>query len=168
MLVVELIEVRLKFFKLLDHLVFTLNVRLHLALFQLKSLLIDTLLGVQFGDLRLPILCQVLCLAQFFRDTLHTLLHLTDEFLQLLDLLEGQFLLRDFLATDITLLFNLILQERNLVTKFGCLRELTVELPLQDPLSIVLQSFLLMHSLCFELLLAKVSLYVANLVLHGQ
>ena len=64
MLPVKLIEVILKLFELLDHLVLAVNILQHLAFFQLETFLVDTLLGVQLGDLGLTVFGHMLRLAQ--------------------------------------------------------------------------------------------------------
>ena len=153
-LVVKLVEIFLQFGELVCQLCLGLNIGLHLLVFHDHALFLNSLVRLQLLDLTLLIFIDLLCLSQFLWQTLYSLFHLANQVLQLLDLLERQLLFRNFLPHIVFLLVHLILQALYLLSQLQIFSMLAVKFPLHDPLSIILECFLLISSLSLKLLLA--------------
>ena len=96
---------------------------------------------------------------------MNSLLHLRDQILQLLNLLVSKLFLGVFLSAIVALFIEFVLQALDLISKLGCFVLLSVKFGLDDTLSIVLESFLLMDSLSFKTLSSKFGLEVSDLLL---
>ena len=83
---------------------------------------------------------------------MNSLLHLRDQILQLLDLLVSKLLFGVFLSAIVALFIEFVLQALDLISELGCFVLLSVKFRLDNALSIVLESFLLVDSLSFKTL----------------